>query len=55
MGKNKGKGRENPQADSPLSKKPDTGLRFQNAKIMTGAKIKSWLPNRLSHPGSPVL
>ena len=43
--------RENPKhADSM---EPNTGLNLTNYEIMTSTKIKSWMLNRLSHPGAP--
>ena len=35
------------------SAEPDAGLSLTNREIMTGAKVKSWLLNGLSHPGAP--
>ena len=38
-----------------VSTEPDMGLHVENCEIMTRAKIKSWTPNRLSHPGAPKM
>ena len=43
------------QAESLLSMEPDTGARSHNPEIMTWAETKSWMLNRLSHPGIPVI
>ena len=37
-----------------VSVEPDAGRDPTNNEIMTRAKIKSWLLNRLSHPGTPA-
>ena len=36
------------------SRQPNSGLPLANCEIMTGAKIKTQMLNRLSHPGAPV-
>ena len=36
-----------------VSSEPNTRLDFMNHVIMTWAKIKGWVLNRISHPGSP--
>lgn len=48
----RGRGRENPQADFPLSTEPESGS--QEPETMTWAKIKSPL-KWLNHPGTPSL
>ena len=42
------KERQNPKAKGA---EPDVGLKPMNCEIMTGAKIKSRMLNRLSHLG----
>ena len=37
-----------------VSREPNVGLKLTNHKIMTQAEIKSWMFNRLSHPGAPM-
>ena len=37
----------------PDGREPRAGLELTNREIMTGAKIKSWMLNQLSHPGAP--
>ena len=37
-----------------VSTEPNLGLELMNREIMTSAKIKSWLLNRLRHPGAPA-
>ena len=37
-----------------VSTEPYVGLSLMNREIMTGAKIKSWMPNLLSSPGAPT-
>ena len=38
-----------------VSAEPDVGLELTNREIKTWAEVKIWTPNRLSHPGTPVL
>ena len=38
-----------------VSTEPDVGLEPMNHEIMTRAKIKNWMFNRLSHRGTPVI
>ena len=33
--------------------KPDAGIDPTDRKVMTGGEIKSWVFDRLSHPGTP--
>ena len=35
-----------------VSLEPDAGLKHINCEIVTPAEIKSWTPNRLTHPGT---
>ena len=37
-----------------VTAEPHTGLKLTNHEIMTGAKTKSRMLNRLSHPAIPV-
>ena len=36
-----------------VSTEPGMGLELTDHEIMTCTEIKSWMPNRLSHPGAP--
>ena len=36
-----------------ISTEPKAELELTNHEIVTSAKIKSWMLNRLSHPGAP--
>ena len=38
-----------------VSVEPDVGLDPMNCELMTWPEIKSWMLNRLSHPGTPNL
>ena len=38
-----------------ISAEPDVGLKLMNCEIMTLAKIKNQMLNRLSHPGTPKM
>ena len=37
-----------------VSAEPDGGLRLTSREIMTWAKVKSWMLNRLGHPYTPI-
>ena len=50
-----GEGQREPQAASALCATPNAGLDLTDREIMTGAEIKSWAPNQLSHPGTPKI
>ena len=48
-----GEGERESPADSPLSAEPNTGLDPRTRR--SWVEIKSWTPNRLSHPGAPTV
>lgn len=45
---------ENPQSDSLLQGVRRHGAQSEDPKIVTWAETKSWTPNQLSHPGTPL-
>ena len=56
QGRGIGRGRERiPNGLHADSTEPDLELDLMNHEIMTWAKTKSWMFNRLSHPGAPLV
>ena len=54
MSRGRGERERIPSRLCTVSMKPDVGLEPTNYEIMTRTKIKSWMLNRLSHPGAPA-
>ena len=54
-GSGRERGRERiPSRLCAVRTEPDTELEITNQEIMTRAKIKSQMLNRLSYPGAPI-
>lgn len=49
----RGRGRENPQADSLQSWEPALGAQSHEPGIMTRTRVKSQMLDRVRHPGTP--
>ena len=48
-------GRETiPSTVSTARTETDVGLKLMNHEIVTGAEVKSWTLNQLSHPDAPL-
>ena len=53
QGKGRKRERESQTGSALSAQSPNVWLEPMNCEIMTQAKIKSWILNRLSHPGVP--
>ena len=53
MGRERRRERD-PKRLPAVSTEPNAGLHLVNCEITTGAKIKRWMLNQLSHPGAPL-